>query len=415
MKPRLAIIGSGCAGLSAAWHARHRLDVTLFERNALLGGDALTFMVPNGPDAGLPLDLGFMVCNERNYPTFLGVAAELSVRLQEIEMSFSFSTPEGDTDYALNLQPGASEPKKPSRYLLKMLPEILRFCEQAEKDHLAGHVGDLSLGEYLQHLKVSPDVRDSYIIPMAAAIWSAPASKISGFPARTWLHFYFNHGLLSLKNVPRWFSIQGGSRSYVERIASAIPLVKKGCAVRSVTVHADRVDITTELGNSSFDYVLFAVHGDQVLALYRNPVASLAQAFQVWRYEKNEAVLHWDTQVLPKDAQHWASWNYVVEEQEGRSLSCNYDLCHLQAHKKTQNRYLLSLNRKGPIESSKVIQTFSFEHPIFDAASVGSQETILAANGQSRAYFAGAYLANGFHEDGFLTGKMAVERLLERI
>jgi predicted NAD/FAD-binding protein len=410
-KKTLAIVGGGSAGLSAAYHAKDAFEVTLFEKNDYLGGDALTFNLPSGPDQGLPLDLGFMVCNERTYPTFLDVASKLGVVFQPIEMSFSFSSSKGDEDYALNLQPGSSEPKKPSRFLIKMLPEIMRFCEQAERDHLEGTVGEETLREYMERHKISQTVRDYYVIPMAAAIWSAPAPKVADFPAKTYLRFYYNHGLLTLKNVPRWYSVKGGSKTYVEKIAALIPDIRLASGVQAARVLPDQVKVRCGQKESVFDYIVFALHGDQVLNVLENPSPELSRAFGVWQYETNKAVLHWDTKVLPKDPDHWASWNYFVEDEANLSLSCNYDLCNLQAHFAAKNRYILSLNRKGPIDPSKVIREFSFEHPVFNAKSVASQGVIKDSNGRSRAAFAGAYLGNGFHEDGFLSGKLAIESL----
>ena len=425
---RLAIIGGGAAGLTAAYLLQERYRVTLFERERRYGGHAHTVVLAQGPDAGTPLDIGFMVLNDRNYPTLHRLLSALGeIDIGDSEMSFGYYSEPESMHYALNWSgdnafaqqtnlPGAAGCRSPSNaYLLDLLMDIMRFCRQVRVDLREGRLEGLTLGAYLA-LKAFPTVLiERYVLPMGAAIWSTPPGQMLAFPAQTFARFFEQHGLLSLQDVPRWQYIHGGSHRYVERLVASLQgQVAGGCEVVAVTRHDDRVGVTTTTGESHrFDGVVVATHADEALRLLADPSEDELRLLGAWRYQKNEAVLHTDTSVMPPDLASWASWNYTREATANASdaLCVTYHLNRLQHHLHTVNPYFLTLNRQKDIASEHVLGEFTFTHPTYTFDSLASQAQLKCLNGARRTFFCGSYFGYGFHEDAVQSG-VAVAQLL---
>ncbi len=408
---RIAIVGTGVSGMVAA-HRLHRAhEIVVYEASDRLGGHSNTVLVED--EAGShAIDTGFIVFNDRNYPNFEALLAELGVASQPSQMSFSVSDGRGRFEYSGTPRGLFARPAhllSPS--FLGMLRDWRRFNREARE--LIGMNGTApSLGRWLEQRGFSEHFIRRLIVPQAAAVWSADPEQMWSFPASFMAEFFDNHGMYSLRNRPRWQTVGGGSRSYVEAISAPWrDRVRLGAAVRRIERLPDRVRIEAEgCESEDFDEVVVAAHSDQALAMLADPSEAEQEVLGAIPYQRNEAVLHADTSLLPRRRAAWASWNFhLADEPPGRS-TVTYWMNNLQ-RLRTKRQYLVTLNRGGEINPEKVLRRFEYDHPVYTAAGVAAQARHGEISGVRRTHYCGAYWGWGFHEDGVLSAIRACEQI----
>ena len=410
---KVAIIGSGIAGLGSAWLLRHKYETHLFESGSHYGGHSNTLLVDEG-DRQVPVDTGFIVFNRQNYPNLTALFDVLGVVTQPTSMSFGVSIDHGDIEYAgsgLNtLFAQRRNLARPAHW--KMLGEILRFnslCKQLiERDAFANR----AVEDLLEEERFSSGFRDRYLLPMAAAIWSCPARTMLGFPLESFAHFFRNHGLLDLRNRPQWRSVNGGSRVYVNRMLEDLGgRARKSCAVRTVRRHSMGVELVFEDGSRrTFDRAVIATHADQALRLLEKPTSTESMLLSRFRYQENRAVLHGDPSLMPRSRRVWSAWNYLADTRNMMtdSVSVTYWMNLLQ-NIDTRRNYFVSLN---PLqEPANVHASMIYEHPVFDSEAMAAQSRLAGIQGRQRTWFCGSYFGYGFHEDA-LASAVEVASLL---
>ena len=412
---KIAVIGGGVAGIVAAHLLQNDHQVTLFEQHDYLGGHTHTVTIEEGPDAGTGVDTGFIVFNEATYPLFIAFLDQLGVASRATEMSFGFHCRETGFTYAGNNLNGVFSQRANlvSPRFWRFLLEIGRFCRQAEAD-LAGDADLGTLADYLARHRFQPFMADHYLAPMAAAIWSTPAGRVTAFPARSFLRFFKNHGLLDLRHRPRWRTVSGGSHSYVrafrDRFRGAIRL---DSPVQQVRRADDGVELAfADRSAERFDAVVVAAHADQALRLLADPSADESRLLGAWRYELNTTVLHTDTSVLPPVERAWACWNFRRErgDQGERPVYVTYSMNLLQGLA-TRRHYLVTLNRPGGYDEGQVLARMDYHHPLYTDASMATQAALPSLNGVRRTWFCGSYFGYGFHEDAVRSAHQAVAHL----
>ena len=410
---RIAVVGSGIAGLSAAWLLSGRHDVVLYEEDKRLGGHSNTVAVAV---EGVPVevDTGFIVFNEPAYPNLTAMFRHLGVATAPSDMSFAVSLDDGRLEYAGTDLRGLFAQR---RNLLNprfwgMLRDLLRFYREAPSH--AGRLGLTTLGEYLAAERYGAAFRDDHLLPMAAAIWSAPARVLLDYPAEAFIRFCENHGLLRLVGRPIWRTVEGGSRHYVERLASNLKGMRLGCGARRIERGRFGVDILDASGDRErFDEVVLATHADTALSLLADPQGDEAALLSAFRYSTNRAVLHRDPSLMPKRRSVWASWNYLGRREradEAAELSVTYWMNRLQPLP-TDRPLFLSLNPGRAPKDELVLREESYEHPIFDAAALDAQRHLWTLQGRRHTWFCGAHFGAGFHEDGLQAGLAVAEAL----
>ncbi len=414
MENRIAVVGSGIAGLSAAWLLSKQYRVTLFEANDYLGGHTHTVDVAlDGLTA--PVDTGFLVFNDRNYPNLVGLFAHLGVGQVASDMSFSVRVDEDRLEWAGSSLATVFAQK---RNLVKaefwrMLKDILRFNRESTEIVTSGRRYDGSLGAFLESRCYGRAFRDWYLLPMGGAIWSCPTSQMLDYPADAFLRFCHNHGLLQLTNRPTWKTVAGGGRDYVTRMAAGIADVRLNCAVASVTRYAAGVQITCSNGRTeAFTQVVLACHADQSLRLLADPVDAEKRVLSGMNFIVNHAVLHTDVSLMPRNQDAWAAWNYVAGKggSETRPVSVSYYINMLQPLP-FKRPVIVTLNPTHAAREELVIDRFRYEHPIFDSGALEAQRELPALQGKRGTWFCGAWTGYGFHEDGLKSG-MAVANAL---
>jgi predicted NAD/FAD-binding protein len=398
-KPRLAVIGAGITGLSAAWLLRHHYDVTLFEAEARAGGHADT-QIPVIDGIETPVDTGFIVFNNVNYPNLVGFFQVLGVETKDSNMSFGVSKNQGAFEYAggelkqLFAQPGNF--LRPCFFA--MLRDILRFNKNAPA--LLNTASDISLGAYLNQEKYSAEFIDDYILPMGAAIWSASVNGMQDFPARHFIRFFVNHGLLKLAGRPQWRTVTGGSRAYVRRVLQDLAQVIYQPVTR-VWREAENTVVETHSTTQTFAQVIFCCHADQALALIATPGDDETRILGAMKFQDNEAVLHQDANLMPRRKLAWSAWNYLSQHRtdQNHAICLTYWMNLLQGMK-TKLPLLVSLNPNLPIAPDKILMRKTYRHPQFNAAAMAAQEALPKIQGKHGLWFAGAWTGWGFHEDG---------------
>jgi predicted NAD/FAD-binding protein len=415
---KIAIIGSGISGLGAAHALCDDARITLYESGLRLGGHTNTVDVTlDGVTAGV--DTGFLVFNERTYPNLIRLFEELSVPVARSDMSFGISVAHGrdrriewagtDLDAVFAQRRNLLSPR-----FLGMLRDILRFNREATRIAQEPGADDgLSLGEYLDRGRYGQPFRLWYLLPMAAAIWSCPMATMLAYPLSTFARFCHNHGLLQVENRPQWFTVRGGARQYVRRIASRIPDIRLGDEVVSVRRDTVTGQVVVKSRNSSerYDHVVLACHSDQSLALLADADAGERAVLESVKYQANRAVLHTDTALMPKLRRVWSSWNYMSDGGREPNVSVTYLLNKLQPLP-FDTPVMVSLNPIVEADSDKVIAEFDYEHPIFDGASIAGQRRLADVQGRRQVWFAGAWTGYGFHEDGLKSGLAAAQGIL---
>ncbi len=412
---RVAVIGSGIAGNVAAYRLNGQHDVTVFEANAWPGGHTNTIDVDED-GRQLAVDTGFIVFNDRTYPNFIELLDEIGQASRRSVMSFSVQSPSRNLEYCGSTLDSLFADRRnllrPSFH--RMIRDILRFNREAVAA-LRFEADDQTVGAYLARRGYSREFRDHYLVPMAAAIWSAEPVAIDDMPLRFLVQFFDNHGLLQLKDRPVWRTIQGGSREYVRRLVAGFrDRIRLDCPVRQVRRFDDRVEIVTDdYGVETFDAVFIACHSDQALALLDEPTAAEREVLSAIAYQENEAVLHTDETLMPKRRKAWASWNYHLPADERDRVAVTYNMNILQGLE-AKRQYLVTLNDDSAIDPASVIRRVQYEHPVFTISALMAQARQAELNAH-RTFYCGAYWRHGFHEDGVVSALDALAHFGERL
>lgn len=397
------MVGGGVAGIVASWLLQHSHHVTLFEANDYLGGHTHTVVIQEGSDAGTPVDTGFIVLNDRTYPLFRSFLSNLRVDTRETQMSFSFHDQVRDLTYSGSGLNGLFAQRinllRPSFW--RMLRGVMRFFREAKRDLERGTVPEVSVGQYLAGRYPRETIED-HLIPMASAIWSAIPGQIQQFPAETFLRFFDNHGLLGIRDRPRWMTVAGGSHTYVKAFENSFKgRIRLNTPVTVISRRNGAVFLQTRPGERlEFDRVVVATHADDALKLLADPSDEEVRLLGAWRYQDNVTVLHTDTSVLPPIQRAWACWNYCRERsaEEVHPVSVSYSMNLLQGLS-TEQHYCVSLNRSNPVREDAVIAQMVYRHPVYNFDSVKAQGELTSINGQRGTWFCGSYFGYGFHED----------------
>ncbi|MCB0347122.1 MAG: FAD-dependent oxidoreductase [Bdellovibrionales bacterium] len=399
----IAVIGAGVAGIVAAHLLSRKHRVTLIESNSYVGGHTNTIDTFNEDRALVRVDTGFIVLNDKTYPTFHRFLAALGVEVRFSDMSFGYECKTTGLKYSgHNLLTLFAQPKNLlSPVYLKFLNDIKRFCKLGQ--HLLPQLGpDTTVREFCREHQLNEFFQRHYLIPMAAAIWSAPDEGIRDFPIKTLLLFFRNHGLLSLNDRPRWQTVIGGSKSYVESFLKSFNgKVLTNSPVSSVCETEQSVNVRLMEGRElSFDAVVLALHADLALKVLENPSNLQKRLLKPWSYQRNKTFLHDDPSFLPSNRLARASWNYRRTESLAQkdAVFVTYDMNRLQGFKCKRN-FLVTLNPVEPIDDANIIQEFNYDHPVFDTSSVQTQPELDKLNQEGRIQFCGSYFGYGFHED----------------
>ena len=398
----IAIIGAGIAGLSAARLLSRRHRVHLFEQERRLGGHTNTVLI-EGPKGTVPLDTGFLVHNDRTYPNLVRLFEELGVATRESDMSFAVSCRRSGLEYSSRGVNGffAQRRNLVSASHLTLLGEIMRFNREAPALLTMPDAERQTLGDFLESRRFGEAFTHRYLLPMASAIWSASLDAIRSFPALTLVRFFDNHGLLSLTSQPSWKTVAGGSHTYIPSIIAQVSgEIHVGTAIQAVRRHEASVTIDfRDRPAMTFDDVVFACHGDQVLPLLADPSDREREVFSRFTTTSNVAWLHTDASVLPDRARARASWNYLLAADSGAPPMLTYDLNRLQGLT-TSEQYCVTLNPDGQVDERQVLRRFVYRHPLYTREAVGAQRQWGTVSGVNRTHFCGAYWFYGFHEDG---------------
>ena len=402
---KIAIIGSGIAGLTCAYLLNRRHAITLFEAESWVGGH--THTVPVSLDGQhYAIDTGFIVFNDWTYPNFIHLLRQLGVRYQPTEMSFSVHDPRSGVEYNGNNLNSlfAQRSNLLSPRFWGMLQDILRFNREALRDLEEGRIAaDLTLGQYLQQHGYGQRFIDHYIVPMGAAIWSMSLEGMLGFPLQFFVRFFRNHGLLSVSDRPQWYVIEGGSSAYVEPLTrDFLQHIRSNCPVQRIERDASGVTVHSAAGSERFDKVVLACHSDQALALLAKPSEAEQQILGALPYAENDVVLHTDTRLLPRRPLAWASWNYRLGGPRQQPAAVTYNMNILQGIK-APHTFCVSLNQSEAIAPDKVLARFRYAHPQYSLAGMAAQARWEEIHGVQHSYYCGAYWANGFHEDGVVS------------
>ncbi len=412
---KIAVIGSGISGLSAAYYLSKKFKVDLYEKEDHFGGHSYTYDIKDNQKI-LPVDLGFIVFNELTYPNLINFFQELKVPYEKSNMSFAVSVKDTNVEYAgKNLSSIFSNKKNIFNiHFLKMIREIVSFYKTAPQ-LLNNDIQNTSLGDYLDQSKISEYFKNYHIIPMVAAIWSMPFSKAKDMPLKLFLNFFINHGLFKLKDRPQWFTVAGRSKSYVSKILPEISgEYYKNYKVKKITRSENNVRINIGANDDFVDYdgVVLACHANESLALLAEPSEQEKNILSEFQYVTNNAFLHTDEQLMPKNKLAWSSWN-SISKQDLTNTCVTYWLNLLQ-NLNTDKNYFLTLNPIQSIEPEKVIKKVIFTHPYFNLKNTNLQKDLKLLQGKNRTWFCGSYFGYGFHEDG-LKSALEVVKLFDEV
>lgn len=400
-KQRIAVVGSGIAGLSAAWLLSQHFEVTLYEAETRLGGHSNTVDVTID-GIKVAADTGFLVCNDRTYHNLLSLFRHLKVELVASEMSFSVQIERENLAWAgASLGTLFGDKKNLLRpKFWRMVRDVLRF-NRAAPAFLEAQDASLTVGEYLQQQGYSEVFAQWYLLPMAAAIWSCPTATVLDFPALTLIRFFKQHGLLQVSNRPQWMTVKNGSRTYVEKLRQGITRIQSGDPVQQIIRDATGVTVLSVSGAAQFDQVVLACHSDQALAMLGEPSAAEIAVLSAIQYQPNRAVLHTDASVLPKQKPMWSAWNFHTQstDKTSQAVAVSYLLNKLQPLP-INKPLLVTLNPTDEIPAAQVLADIAYAHPLLDSAAIAAQAQLPALQGVNRTWFCGAWTGYGFHEDG---------------
>ncbi|GAB6192746.1 NAD(P)/FAD-dependent oxidoreductase [Desulfocastanea catecholica] len=393
----IAIIGSGISGLTCAYTLAPHNNIRVFEAADYIGGHTHTVRVEKDGEVS-DIDTGFIVFNDRTYPNFIKLMDELGVKYQPTEMSFSVKNDDIDLEYNGN---NLNSLFAQRRNLLRprfwsMVLEIVRFNKEVRK---AASDGDTrTIGQFLEAAGYSEMFKENYLLPMISAIWSMGLASCMDFPLRFFVSFFDNHGLLDITNRPQWYSIKGGSSSYIKPLtAGFVGRISLNSPVLGVERSDNKVQVRTADETTVFDEVIFACHGNQALALLDRPSAEERSVLQEFQTSRNDVVLHTDISFLPRRKLGWASWNYNLVDAAQEQTTLTYNMNILQRLQK-RHTYLVTLNQE--IATEHILRRFTYHHPIFTLGSIKAQQQWQDISGKNNSHFCGAYWFNGFHEDG---------------
>lgn len=405
----IAVIGSGAAGLSATHLLQRRHNVTLFEKNDRLGGHTNTVVLEDGPDAGTPVDTGFIVMNNRNYPLLTRLFEQMDVPLRDSDMSFGYHDVPSGLQYCGTGLDGlfAQRMNVVRPQFIRMVRDVMRFFKIAHAELDQQTAGEETLGDFLKRHQFSKVFVDHHLIPMGSAIWSTPCEQMMQFPAQSFLQFFANHGLLSLNDRPQWQTVVGGSCEYVRRMQAEWKQVeiRLNVSLSSVRRNESGVELSFKDGSCRlFDYVVIATHADQAIRLLDDPSPEESELLGCWEYTESRTLLHTDESVMPPLRKVWSSWNF--RRLEGHQTCLSYHMNRLQGLR-TEKQYFVSLNL--PVEPAGIIREFNYTHPMFTREALSKRPRLARFNGQRRTWFAGSYFGNGFHEDAVRSGVKVAE------
>ncbi len=403
---RIAVIGSGISGASAAWLLSKTHDVTLYEADTRAGGHTNT-VVMDVDGVPVPVDTGFICYNSVSYPNLVALFDHLDVPTHDTTMSFAASLGGGSYEYSGGTYFGIlAQPTnafRPSHW--RMVKDILRFFREAPTD-AENLTDDVTLAQYLAVNNYSAAFIDRHLLPMAAAIWSSRTDDMTSYPAKAFIRFFANHGLLQVEGRPKWSTVLGGSKVYHDRLlADGTMKVRTSTPVRSVKRDAGGVTVDGE----RYDHVVIATHADEALAMLADPSADETDLLGTFAYSSNTAVLHRDARLMPKRKLAWASWNYV-EPAGAKEPALTYWMNSLQSLS-TKEDVFVSLNPPADMDIAGEAGRFDYQHPIFDSASLSAQRNLWSLQGTNRTWFCGAHFGAGFHEDGLQSGLAVAEQL----
>ncbi len=408
----IAVVGSGVSGLSAAWLLSSRHRVVLYEKDDRLGGHANTQLVETA-DGAVPVDTGFLVYNEQNYPNLKALFAHLDVATAASDMSFAASLDDGGFEYRgspRGLFVQKSNVIRPRFW--RMVGDILRFYRDAPRAVADPAKAQLPLGTYLAQGNYSKAFRDDHLLPMGAAIWSMSRDSMLEFPLGLFVRFCANHGLLKIAGRPKWRTVNGGSREYVRRLANGISGgIHLNTSVSQIRRTADAVHLTDRQGSTqTYDAVVIATHADQALSLLGDADYAERRLLSDVGYQRNIAILHTDEGLMPKRRGCWASWNYMQRGEDSDEVCVTYWLNRLQPLD-TKTQLFVTLNPPEPPRDGTIIRSFIYDHPVYDRRVVAAQANLWQLQGRNRTWFCGAHFGFGFHEDGLQSGLAVAEQL----
>lgn len=406
---KVAVIGSGISGNVAAYHLNKHHKITVYEANDYIGGHTHTHDI-NHQGKHFSVDTGFIVFNHKTYPNFIALLKELGVEEQLSTMSFGVKCEKTGLEYmGSTINSLFAQRRNIFRpFFWRMILDILRFNREATQ-LLEQSSDEISLGDYLKREKYSQVFINYYLVPMAAAVWSADLKLMFEFPARYLVRFFHNHGLLSVNDRPDWYVIKGGSKTY----AQALTRPFKDCIKLSTPVtRVERLDkgvrVISAEGEETYDAVFFACHSDQALRMIQNPTDAEKQVLGAIKYQDNEVLLHTDDSVLPKRKRAWAAWNYHLLDGDQSRVPVTYNMNILQGLD-CSDQFCVTLNNSDVIDKDKVLKRLNYHHPIYTRESVAAQARHAEIN-TDKFYFCGAYWRYGFHEDGVVSAINAVKQ-----
>ena len=411
---KVAVIGTGVSGLVAAYKLQADFEVDIYEANNYAGGHTNTIDVKDDGDM-LAVDTGFIVFNDWTYPNFIKLLRELNVTWQPTAMGFSVRSDRDNLEYCGSSLSALFAQKRnffrPGHY--RMLADIVKFNNKAIQDSLLGVIEmETTLAQYLIAGNYSREFISHYLLPMGAAIWSSDPARMLEFPARTFINFFKNHGLLSLKHRPNWHVIQGGSKCYVEQLLNRFRgRIYLNSLIKEVQRAGNQVRLINAAGREMiYDKVVIAAHSDQALALLSKPSRKERQVLGAISYQANEAILHTDISLLPRIKRAWAAWNYHIPNTAGSACTLTYNMNILQSLNRSKT-YCVTLNNTAAINPGSIIRRINYTHPIFDLKAIKAQKRWSEINGVNNTYYCGAYWGFGFHEDGVNSALRVVDRL----
>jgi predicted NAD/FAD-binding protein len=409
---RIGVVGGGIGGLSAAWLLSQRHQVVLFEAEPRLGGHANTVDAP-GRKGPAPVDTGFIVYNEANYPNFTALLKRLGVATQNSDMGLSVSLDDGALEYSSHLAGIFAQGRNLfSRRFWGMLRDVKRFCRHGEREVAALETPMIALGDYLEKTGYCRAFQEDHLLPQAAAIWSTPMAAVRDYPAAALIRFFRNHGMMRLTGRARWRTVAGGSRTYVEKLAAEFRgETRKGVRIVSVRRDPGGVEVRDSQGRvERFDHLVIGAHADQALAMLDAPTAEETRLLGAFAYSRNLTVLHSDRRLMPRRRLAWSSWNHVGRRAAPEAGCVTYWMNQLQSVRGAGDLFV-TLNPTREIDPETVIRTEVYDHPLFNAAALAAQAELWSLQGVRRTWFCGSYFGHGFHEDALQSGLAAAEQL----
>ena len=412
---KLAIIGTGIAGMGAADLLRHKYDITIFEQNDYVGGHTNTVKVDeDGKD--IFIDTGFMVFNYETYPYLCNLFTQIGAPVKKSDMSFSVQYVPTGLEYCGSGLKGVFAQRKNifNIRFIKMLLQVQRFNKDAVKILEDDRYADWSLGKFIKEFRYSEEMLWKYLVPMSAAVWSSPMDKMLDFPAITLIRFFKNHGFLGLNTQHQWYTLHHGSQSYREILIRPFKdRIQVGNKVNKVDKVNKGAVIHCKTGSQEFDKVVFACHGDQALELLAAPTPDEARLLKNFKYQENTATVHTDSSIMPKNKKTWSSWNYRIEEADGKPFPTTIYWMNSLQNVSDKKDYFVSINAiPGSVDKTKILKEIGYEHPLFDVPAIQAQAELHLLNESGPLYFCGSYFKYGFHEDAYASAVKLAEKIL---